>query len=173
VAEKQEFCETVERLCPPADRRINPADFVLESSEGKHSWRLRAGDLRLLTKNAIRGSGALANNAACIILLHRSRPVNNPGGVFDEDGIEHLTDTRARVILDKTRHGSKSPYVELKFDLDRDGRKAQYYDQAADYMRLTFDAEFERMVADWEWEKPGDPHLPVRPERAALAGFRY
>lgn len=153
-------------------------DFVLEDDNdppawrgpdgtGRWCWEVRSGDLRLFKQNAIRGSGVLLQNATTIILLHRSRAYNNPA-VVGPDGRSHLVDRRARLILDKTRTGSKLKYVPMVFDLQRDGFRAQYYDHNAE--RAIAEGRF---TPDAAWMRPGDPILPPRPRRSALADVRY
>ena len=97
-------------------------------------------------KNDIRGHAAMANNSALILLLHRSRPWNNPAGPIGPDGRQHLTDTRARILLDKVRHGANLQFAPLAFDLQPEGKKAQYFDPAAEKLveagRFTPDPDF-------------------------------
>lgn len=156
-------------LYRPNSRDCQLSDFVLEDDNGGPSWDVREGDLRLFKQNAIRGSGIILQNATTILILHRSRPYNNPATPPGEDGIAHLSDTRARLILDKTRTGSKMKYVPMSFDLQRNGGgRAQYFDVLA-----------EEAIADGLFtphdcfRQSGDPILKARPARSPLAGYRY
>lgn len=158
--------------------KMNLSDFTLEyagsatptwedPTGGKWYWEVREGDLRRLGKNAIRGHGQILQNATNIMFLHRSRPENNPA-VAHEDGSKHLSDTRARLLLEKTRQGSNLPYVPLDFDLDAEGFRARFYDKIAeDAVRQG------RLKLDPIYSRHGDPMLPVRPTRRPLAGLRY
>ena len=166
-------------LFRPGDRNCNVADFALEDTDNPPvwtdqsgsgwSWEVKEGDLRLFKQNAIRGSGVILQNATAIIVLHRSRAYNNPRkpGV-GLDGRPHLVDTRARLLLDKTRTGSKLKFIPMIFDLDPEGVRARYIDSAAEEaMRQGL---FE---ADAVFARSGDPILPVRPTVSPLSKVRY
>lgn len=166
----------------PGKRDCQLSDFTLEDDSATPAWadptgagwgwQVHEGDMRLLKQNAIRGSGVILQNATTIVLLHRSKPYNNPASkVPDAEGRRHLEDTRARLILDKTRTGSQLKFVPMSFDLQPNGFRAQYYDVFAEEAivqgRIT-----ERSLHS-SWTRPGDPILPVRPNGRPLAGFRY
>lgn len=166
-------------LFRPGDRNCNVADFALEdtdnppvwtdSSGSGWSWEVKEGDLRLFKQNAIRGSGVILQNATAIIVLHRSRAYNNPRKPgLGPDGRPHLVDTRARLLLDKTRTGSKLKFIPMTFDLDPDAVRARYIDSAAEEaMRQGL---FE---ADSVFARSGDPILPIRPTVSPLSKVRY
>lgn len=160
--------------------KMNLSDFTLEWSEGgastkpwvdpaggKWYWKVEEGDLRRLGKNAIRGHGQILQNATNIVFLHRSRPENNPA-IVRTDGTKHLVDTRARLLLEKTRQGSNLPYVPLDFDLDADAFRARFYDKIAEEA-----VERGLLELDAIYSRHGDPMLPVRPVPRPLAGIRY
>lgn len=164
-------------LYRPGARDCQLADFTLEDDRPqaawtdptgqKWCWEVREGDLRLFKQNAIRGSGVLLQNATTIVILHRSRPYNNPAAT-DENGHPHLADTRGRLILDKTRTGTQLKYVPTRFDVQENGHRAQYFDYLAE------DAIADgRFVPHESWARSGDPILPRRPATSPLAGFRY
>lgn len=151
----------------PGKRGVQISDFVLTDEKDEPYWEVREGDLRLFGKNQMRGSGVIAQNAHSIIILHRSVPYNNPARRGD-DGELHLSDTRARIMFDKSRTGSRLPYAPMRFDIQSNGFRAQYYDELA-----------ERAVAAGKigihssYSEPGDPMLPVRPTLDPLAACRY
>lgn len=132
------------------------------------TWEVREGDSRILRQNAISGSSVILKNATTILFLHRSRPYNNPEAKVNGVGTGHLEDTRARLIPDKTRTGSRMKYVPMAFDIDLEGFRARYFDRRAE-------AAIEEGVftPDQAWQGPGDPILPVRPRPRPLAGVRY
>jgi hypothetical protein len=153
------------------------SDFTLEDmtdvpqwidpvTGGKYAWEVKENDYRIFRKNQIKGSSKILDNASNIILLHRSRPTNNPSEL-KEDGTLHLVDTRARLIYDKTRNGSQVLYAPLEFDVSTTGG-AQFFDYkaetalAAGSFRITDDSH-----------EYGDPMLPVRPVPSPLSGTRY
>lgn len=144
------------------------SEFVLEGDDGEPLWPVCEGDLRLFGKGQIRGSGIVAQNASTILILHRSRPVNNNASL-GPDGLMHLGDTRARLILDKTRTGSSMKYVPMTFDLQRNGGgRAQYFDTRAE-IAMTSGV----FIPDACYRQSGDPILPPRVIASPLAGFRY
>lgn len=147
------------------------ADFVKLKDDGTPAWDLEEGDLRLFTKGMMRGSGVLANNAHGIIILHRSKP-NTPvdKSKTEPNGIEHLGDTRARILFDKARGGTRIAYAPMEFDRQVDGPKAQYFDTLAENAILAgrfgeYDTRF--------YTGRGSPILPVRPQVNPLSAFRY
>ena len=130
------------------------------------SWEVRENDMYLLKKNQIKGNSIILQNASTILMLHRSRPYDNPKtpGV-GADGRPHLEDTRARLLLDKTRTGSELQFVPLEFDIQPDGFRAQYFDTVAEL------ASAQGLFTPHSvWRIPGDPILPVRPELSPFAG---
>lgn len=141
-------------------RGVQMSDFALLGDGDEPLWDVREGDLRLFGKNQMRGSGIIAQNAHAIVILHRSVPYNNPA-VKDESGELHLADTRARILFDKSRSGSRMTYAPMRFDVQSTGFRAQYFDEVA-----------ERAIAAGKltdvhpsYSEPGDPILPVRPFR--------
>ena len=166
-------------LFRPGSRDCQYADFALEDSSAAPAWRdptgsgwaweVEEGDLRLFKQNAIRGSGVILQNATAIIVLHRSQAYNNPKlPDLGTDGRPHLTDTRARLLLDKTRTGSTLKFVPMTFDLDHEGRRARYIDSAAEEaMRRGL------FSPTTEFSHSGDPILPERPEVSPLVKVRY
>lgn len=145
-----------------------PAPWTDEGG-GAWSWEVREQDLYLLKQNQIMGSSKILQNATTILLLHRSRPRNNPRlpGV-GADGRPHLEDTRARLLLDKTRAGSQLKFVPMAFDIMADGFRAQYYDVLAEAA-----IDQGRFRPDPAFIESGDPILPRRPAASPLAGLRY
>lgn len=139
----------------------------VDTTGGRWCWEVRDGDLRLLGKNAIRGHGQILQNATVIVFLHRSRPEHNPA-VDSPDGTKHLVDTRARLLLEKTRQGSRLLYVPLAFDLDAAGFRARFYDKVAEQA-----VGLGKLKLDPIYSRYGDPMLPVRPLARPLAGLRY
>jgi hypothetical protein len=166
-------------LFRPGNRDCQYADFALEDNSetpvwrdptgAGWSWEVKEGDLRLFKQNAIRGSGIILQNATAIIVLHRSQAYNNPKlPDMGDDGRPHLTDTRARLLLDKTRTGSALKFVPMTFDLDERGFRARYIDSAAEEaMRRSI------FTPTADFTKSGDPILPPRPVVSPLAKVRY
>lgn len=148
-------------------RGVQLSDFVLTDEKDEPYWDVREGDLRLFGKNQMRGSGVIAQNAHSIIILHRSVPYNNPSRRA-EDGELHLTDTRARIMFDKSRTGSRLPYAPMRFDIQSNGFRAQYYDELAERA-----VEAGSLKVTPSYSEPGDPMLPVRPVADPLAACRY
>jgi hypothetical protein len=152
-----------------ADKRgIQLSDFALLDGKDEPYWDVREGDLRLFGKNQMRGSGIIAQNAHSIVILHRSVPYNNPS-YKDADGNFKLTDTRARILFDKSRAGSRAAYAPMDFDVQSTGFRAQYFDciavKALEAGRLA--------NIDPSYVEPGDPMLPRRDIRNPLAECRY
>lgn len=148
-------------------RGIQMSDFVLLDEKDEPYWEVREGDLRLFGKNQMRGSGVIAQNAHSIIILHRSVPYNNPAK-RGEDGDLHLTDTRARIMFDKSRTGSRLPYAPMRFDIQSNGFRAQYYDELAEKAIAAG-----RLDVHSSYAEPGDPMLPKRPVMDPLSACRY
>jgi energy-coupling factor transporter ATP-binding protein EcfA2 len=152
----------------PGKRGVQLSDFALLNERDEPSWDIREGDLRLFGKNQMRGSGIIAQNAHAIVILHRSVPYNNPA-VLDENSDLHLQDTRARILFDKSRSGSRMTYAPMRFDVQSTGFRAQYFDEVAEKAivagKLTnFDSSY---------VEPGDPILPVRPYQDPFGEIRY
>jgi hypothetical protein len=147
---------------------VQLSDFTLFDQDNNPYWKVQDGDLRLFDKSQMRGSGIIAQNAHAILILHRSVPYNNPA-VRDALGELHLQDTRARVLYNKSRSGSSRVYAPLRFDVQADGGRAQFFDEAAE------DALSRGTLKniDPSYQDPGDPILPIRPFRNKLAETRY
>lgn len=149
-------------------RGVQLSDFALLNERDDPCWDLKEGDLRLFGQNQIRGSGIILQNAHAIVILHRSVPYTN-AAVKDEFGNMHLTDTRGRVLFDKTRSGSSMKYAPMRFDVQSNGFRAQYFDEVAENAiekgTLT--------LFDPSYSEPGDPILPIRPYRNPLEETRY
>jgi hypothetical protein len=150
-------------------RNQNIEDFVILDENNKPYWDVKENDLRLFRKNQMRGSGVIANNAHAIIILHRSVPYNNPS-ITDKEGRTTLTDTRARILFDKSRTGSRIAYAPLKFDVMKNGFRTQFYDELAErainFGKLT---NFDKNTHI----EYGDPILPIREEIDPLKQVRY
>lgn len=151
----------------PGKRNVQKSDFALLDAKDEPRWDLREGDLRIFTKSQMRGSGVVANNAHSIVILHRSVP--GAEQVVGHDGKVHLSDTRARILFDKSRAGARLPYAPMRFDAQSNGFRAQYYDEVA-----------ERAIAagklkDYHpsYSEPGDPILPIRPKISRLSNTKY
>jgi len=152
----------------PERRGVQLSDFALLNERDEPMWEVREGDLRLFGKNQMRGSGIIAQNAHAIVILHRSVPYNNPS-VKDAEGELHLTDTRARILFDKSRSGSRMAYAPMRFDVQSTGFRAQYFDEVAEKAievgKLTnYHPSF---------TESGDPILPIRPYRDPFLETRY
>ena len=152
----------------PGKRGMQLTDFAITDEKDEPLWDVREGDLRLFGKNQMRGSGVIANNAHMIVILHRSVPYNNPAKK-SEEGELHLTDTRARVLFDKSRAGSRLNYAPMRFDVQSNGFRAQYFDEVAE--RAIRDGRLKDF--DESYQAPGDPILPLRPQRSRLKTARY
>lgn len=152
----------------PDKRGIQLSDFVLLDDKDEPLWDVRENDLRLFGKNQMRGSGIIAQNAHAIVILHRSVPYNNPAR-RSEDGRMHLVDTRARILFDKSRSGSRLPYAPMRFDVQSTGFRAQYVDEVAERAL----ASGKLGPVDPCYTEAGDPMLPPRPKRSRLASARY
>lgn len=152
----------------PNRRGVQLSDFALLNEKDESMWDVREGDLRLFGKNQMRGSGIIAQNAHAIVILHRSVPYNNPART-DEDGGLHLTDTRARILFDKSRSGSRMAYAPMRFDVQSTGFRAQYFDELAER------AITQGKLTDFHpsFTEPGDPILPNRPFRDPFLEARY
>jgi replicative DNA helicase len=161
-----------------ASKNSQLSDFTLEDtsavpgwvdpSGSGWAWEVRENDFRIFRQNQIMGSAKILQNATNIILLHRSRPYNNPAGEVGADGRRHLQDVRARLILDKTRNGSQMLYVPMAFDIQPDGFRAQYYDLLGEKA-----VGLGNVVPDEIFHQSGDPLLPRRPKPSPFAGTRY
>jgi hypothetical protein len=160
-------------------RKSELSDFTLEDTSATPGWRdpggngwaweVRENDFRIFRQNQIRGSGLILQNATNIILLHRSQPYNNPKLKPGADGRVHLLDSRARLILDKTRNGSEMQFVPMAYDSSPDGFRGQYYDHLGEKgLSMAVNANL-----DESFRQSGDPLLPIRPKASPLAGVRY
>jgi len=160
-------------------KNVQLSDFTLEDTSANPSWtdpsgsgwawEVRENDFRIFRQNQIMGSAKILQNATNIVLLHRSRPYNNPAAPeLDASGCRHLTDVRARLILDKTRNGSQMLYVPMAFDIQPDGFRAQYYDLLGEKA-----VGMGQLDAGDSFRRSGDPLLPRRPLPSPLAGVRY
>ena len=162
----------------PGNRKHSLNQFALEDtsdhpawtdgSGNKWCWEVNAGDYRLFTKDDIYGSSKPLQNATSVLLLHRSRPQKNPISWYDDAGRPHLTDTRARLILDKARNGQSALYVPMAFDVMPDGFRAQYFDVIGEQL-------VREKLLDIEdfYQMPGDPMIPRRPEKSPFTNLRY
>jgi hypothetical protein len=148
---------------------VQLSDFALLDEKDEPYWDVRENDLRLFGKNQMRGSGVIANNAHAIVILHRSVPYNNPA-VRGEGGLLQLTDTRARFMFEKSRAGSQLPYAPMRFDIQSNGFRAQYFDELAE--RAIAEGRLTNYDTSCRTE-PGDPILPRRPKLSPLEGYRY
>ena len=160
-------------------RNVQLSDFTLEdtaatpgwtdSSGSGWAWEVSENDFRIFRQNQIMGSAKILQNATNIILLHRSRPYNNPARKeVGPDGRPHLEDVRARLVLDKTRNGSQMLFVPMAFDIQPDGFRAQYFDLLGEQAM-----ELGHFAADESYRQSGDPLLPRRPRPSPLSGVRY
>lgn len=149
-------------------RGVQLSDFVVLNDKDDPYWDVREGDLRLFGKNQMRGSGVIAQNAHSIVILHRSVPYNNPSSK-DEQGRFRLADTRARILFDKSRAGSRIPYAPMRFDVQSTGFRAQYFDEIAE--RALSAGKLDGV--DSSYTEEGDPMMPVRPVASPLASCRY
>lgn len=144
------------------------SDFALLDDKDEPLWDVRDGDLRIFGKNQMRGSGVVANNAHMIVILHRSVPYNNPAKKGADD-LSHLTDTRARILFDKSRAGSRLSYAPMRFDVQSTGFRAQYFDEVAE--RALKEGKLKEV--DPSYLETGDPILPTRPKKSKLASYKY
>ncbi len=110
----------------PNNKACHLSDFVLDNADGSPAWDVQPGDFRVPKQSEVRGSGVLINHATTLMVLHRSRPQNNPK--ITVDGRVRLSDTRARFILLKTRNGANSPIIEVSFDSQPSGLRGQFFD---------------------------------------------
>lgn len=152
----------------PNKRGTQISDFVLLDDKDQPKWDVREGDLRLFGKNQMRGSGVVANNAHSIVILHRSVPYNNPS-VKNATGGVTLADTRARVLFEKSRTGSRISYAPMRFDVQSNGFRAQYFDEIAE--RAILEGKLNDIHESYI--ENGDPMLPNRPRRNKLASTKY
>lgn len=152
----------------PGKKASPVSDFALLDDKDNPLWDVKEGDLRIFGKNQMRGSGVVANNAHMIVILHRSVPYNNPAKKA-LDGSSHLTDTRARILFDKSRAGSRLSYAPMRFDVQSTGFRAQYFDEVAE--RALRDGRLKDV--DPSYTESGDPILPARPKKSKLSAIKY
>ena len=148
---------------------VQMSDFAVLDDKDEPYWDVQENDMRLFGKNQMRGSGVIANNAHAIVILHRSVPYKNPAyrGV---DNLMHLTDTRARILFDKSRAGSQLAYAPMRFDVQPSGFRAQYFDELAERAITEGKLSNYDPSCRTEW---GDPIIPRRKRLSPLEGFRY
>ena len=151
----------------PGSRNTPLEKFCVMDDAGNSCWDVQPGDRRIPDKSEIRGSGVLTQHATNIIMLSRSRVEDNPV-IRDSSGKSRLMDTRARMILSKTRDGASMPYLPMAFDSAPSGLKGQYYDLLAEKA-----VEKGVFTPDEAWTGPGDPVLPRRASADPFAGVRY
>lgn len=174
-------------------------DFTLPADEGGGDawlgpdgnhwlWEVRPGDMRILQFSEIRGHGEITQAADTVLTLHRSRPYGNPSRQ-GHDGSWRLTDTRARVIVQKARRGQFMQVADLRFDVAADGSHARYWDDLADRSLARFDEQIAaasdpeqhaRLVAQRRrrdgrstWRRPGDFVFPDADQLEPLTGSSY
>ena len=152
----------------PGKKASPLSDFALLDDKDNPLWDVKEGDLRIFGKNQMRGSGVVANNAHMIVILHRSVPYNNPSKKLP-DGSSHLTDTRARILFDKSRAGSRLSYAPMRFDVQSTGFRAQYFDEVAE--RALREGKLKDV--DSSYSESGDPILPTRPRKSKLSALKY
>lgn len=150
----------------PNARGAQLSDYVTLDANGGPLWEVREGDQPVLGKDAIRGSGVILQNATFIIFLHRSNI--HAGKTVGAGGRVHLTDTRARLIIDKMRNGALGPVVPMSFDSQVSGFRGQYFDPAAEAALAQG-----RFSVDEAFKDSGDPLLPARPAPRPLGAWRY
>jgi hypothetical protein len=150
----------------PNAKNAQLSDYVALDANGDPLWDVKEGDQPVLGKDAIRGSGVILQNATFIIFLHRSNI--HAGKSVGSDGRVHLTDTRARLIIDKMRNGALGPVVPMAFDSQLSGFRGQYFDPAAEAALSQG-----RFTADEAFKESGDPILPPRPAPRPLGAWRY
>jgi hypothetical protein len=158
-----------------AGGKMPVSDFAKIDPSGNPYWEVKENDLRLFSKSNMRGSGVIANNAHAMLILHRSRPVDNyedPSKLEEVGGykVSHLSDTRARILFEKARSGASSPYADLQFDLQVDGPKAQYFDRRAE------EAIQRGKIRNYDrdmYSGPGAPIIPLRPYADPFSACRY
>lgn len=152
----------------PNQKSVNIEDFVIPNANGAPGWEVLPGDFRLPTQSEVRGSGVLINHATSLIIGHRSRPQKNPKVVDPITGRVRLTDSRARWLLVKTRNGSDSPFIEMRFDSIPSGLRGQFFDYRAEKAIAL------GMLRPTDcYAEEGDPILPVRPIRTPFDGIAY
>lgn len=144
------------------------ADFVVESSDGSPGWTVKPGDFHVPGRGAVRGSGVLQNHLTSLVMLHRSRPQNNPTKLDPTTNKMRLVDDRARLILLKTRNGSDMPFIPMRFDSNFEGLRGQFYDLLAE--RAIAKNMLELLPS---YVNPGDPIMPPRPTRSPFTGVTY
>lgn len=150
----------------PGAKGVQISDYVVLDANGNPCWELKEGDQPVLGKKEIFGSSTILNNATFIVFLHRSNI--HAGKTRGTDGKVHLSDTRARLVIDKMRNGALSPVVPMAFDSQPDGFRGQYYDPLAEQ------AMGEGYLNQPEgWMESGDPILPARPSRRPLTAWSY
>jgi hypothetical protein len=153
---------------PEDAKKANLDDFVLPNADGSPGWNVEVGDFRIPSQGEVRGSGVLINHATTLVVFHRSRPVANPRVVDPATGKMHLTDTRARWILQKARNGTSLPFVEMRFDSTASGLRGQFYDQRAEI------AVERGLLNPTEcYREAGDPILPHRTLKTPFDGISY
>ena len=140
----------------PANKACNIADFVLDNPDGSPAWEVQPGDFRVPKQEEVRGSGVLINHATTLMILHRSRPQKNPKVIIN--GQVHLSDTRARLLLVKTRNGANSPVISVAFDSQPNGLRGQFYDPLEEAW-----IHSGKVTPADGYNELGDPILPVRP----------
>lgn len=150
----------------PGAKGVQISDYTILDANGDPVWEPKDGDQPVLGKNAIFGSSTILNNATFIVFLHRSNIF--AGRTTGEDGLPHLTDTRARLILDKMRNGALSNVVPMAFDSQPSGFRGQYFDPLGE--KALLDGRFSAAEG---WRESGDPMLPIRPVTRPLVGYSY
>jgi hypothetical protein len=73
-------------------------------------------------------------------------------------------------MFEKSRAGSQLPYAPMRFDIQSNGFRAQYFDELAE--RAIAEGRLTNYDTSCRTE-PGDPILPRRPKLSPLEGYRY
>jgi hypothetical protein len=146
------------------------SDFALQDEQGSGSlWEVKEGDMRMYHAADIAYSSTIRNNATNIIFLHRSKAYN--GAVMRyPNGEYHLPpeSQRARIILEKTRNGSRLAAVPMTFDSDHAGMRGHWYDLAG--VKIAAEAP---ELFDESYETPEDPLVPRSKKINPFQGVKY
>lgn len=155
----------------PNDSNADWRHYATDNGKDEPAWEVKAGDFPLAKLDHIRGSTKIIQHATTIVALHRSRPRDNPVARVDENGWEHLQDTRGYFTILKARYGQNLVVIPMEFNRQRNGGdRAQYIDARAEKaMTLGKLTDFDQEL----FRQSGDVILPVRPKPSRMKERSY
>lgn len=148
------------------------ADVWIDPDGNAWAWEVRNGDQRLLTESEVYGASEIVKHATTLLFLHRSVVKANKAVTY-EDGSVHLQDQRGAVIINKSRFGSRTSWVPMRFDTQQFGPRAQFFDASAEANLRNPDPAKQLAIDPDTYKNVDCPLIPLRPVRDPLSKVDY